>query len=622
MMQNNDSIDFKGIAQDLNSIAEDYCRFILPSGTRNGSEYHCGSVGGEKGRSLSICVAGDRIGVWRDFAGSDGGGDLISLTAAVKNFNQVEAAKSCANFLGKPIPPEISENKVHYTRPKSQNFKQVSEHSLVHNYLVQHRFLHPEIIRYYWLCEENKNFLIFPFVDEKKDLVSAKRKNVATNGPSIFTQKGLAPSLYGWYQVHRNHFNLDENTIVITESEIDCMTVTQCGLLALSMPNGALGLSWFDTQASKLKKFDRIILCFDMDDAGESGAAKLYNRFLDAGYENISIASLPKKDPNDCLKSGMDLGEIKKILLDAKQKKRTIIGKNLSRFSEFFDEILAYEKLIEDPNYGISLPWENNYFKWRPGELSILTGVPGHGKTQFLNQVIIHTILTGTSVLMASPEMNRTTIGHALHKQATGHINPSDAIKKKVCEKVFENLVFHTLEGEINIYNLLTSIESKLRTENINLITIDNLSMCNVQSDNNGLNQQRKAVAELKTFAKRNNIHIILVAHPRKLVNTHIPAQQYDVSGSSAIVNIPDNVFCFWRNERKESLIKKSKYSLQGLTEDEIKILDHPDARFICHKNRFDGKKFTMGLWFEPLSGQFLLKDQAPIRYISQFTET
>lgn len=620
MMENKSTIDFKGIAHDLNMVAEDYCRFILPAGIRDGAQFHCGSVRGEKGRSLCIRIAGERIGVWQDFAASDCGGDLISLTAAVNNSNQVDAAKSCASFIGRNPAIEKGEEIKIYTKPNVSTFKQVERDSLVYNYLVDSRKLSPEIIKYYWLCEERKKFLIFPFVDKNKSLVSAKRKNVVTKGPSIFTEKGLMPTLYGWHQVHKNHFKLDESTVVLTESEIDCMTVMQCGILALSMPNGSLGLSWIESQGYMLKRFTRIIICFDMDEAGKSGAQKLCKKLFDSGHKNIGIASLPKKDPNDCLIDGITQENIKNSILSTTKKKKKL-NNNLSRFSEFFDEILTYEGMVEDPNYGISLPWENDLFRWRPSELTILTGVPGHGKTQFLNQVIIHTILTGSSVLMASPEMNRAPIGHKLIKQATGNLKSSHDVKEKVRDVVLEDLIFHTVEGEINIHSLLSAIEPDIKNENVNLITIDNLAMCNVQSDNNGLNQQRKAVAELKTFAKRNNIHIILVAHPRKLNDINTPATQYDVSGSSAIVNIADNVFCFWRNEKKEAIIKKLKYNVCDVTQQDREVIQQPDARFICHKNRFDGEKFVMGLWFDKDSGQFLMKNQQPIRYVSKFTE-
>lgn len=612
-------INFKQIAQRLNNVSADYCKYLLPNGIKRGLSYLCGSVRGEKGKSLRICLSGEKTGLWADFAAGTKGGDLISLTAAVKNLSQKDAAKFCARYLNIDLGALDVDKITIYDKPDSSGFTKIKKDSDVYNYLTVQRNIEPLYIRYFYLTEENDKCLIFPFV-KNDELISAKRKNI-NGGTSIFTGKNFKPTLFGWQQVDINHFKLDEKVIVITEGEIDCITLTQCGLLALSLPNGANALGWFDLESHLLERFEKIILCFDMDEAGGKGSKILSEKFSKAAYKNIHIAQLPHKDPNDCLKAGIKKEELKNIILDAKLVPGCLNVKDLARFSDFFDDIVAYDKLISERTFGISLPWDTNFFRWRPSEVSILTGVTGHGKTQFLNQVIIHTISSGDPVLMASPEMDKRKIGSNLIKLAVGGIKVPLETKKKVSDKLFNNLIFHTVEGEINLPRLLQSITKVMKTESVSLITIDNLSMCDVQSDNKGLNQQRKAINLLVAFAKKHNKHIILVAHPRKLKDTNIPAGQYDVSGSAALVNIANNVFCFWRNEKKEKIITKSKYNNELLTEDEWKKLEEPDAILICHKNRFDGKKFSLGFWFDVQSGQFLLKDKKPIRYISHLTK-
>lgn len=94
---------FDETAGALLEHAESVVGYLLPNGRREGHEYKVGGVGGERGDSLSINL---REGVWKDFATDDGGGDLISLWAAVRGVRMVEAKDEAEKWLGKaPAAP-------------------------------------------------------------------------------------------------------------------------------------------------------------------------------------------------------------------------------------------------------------------------------------------------------------------------------------------------------------------------------------------------------------------------------------------------------------------------------------------------------------------------------------
>jgi hypothetical protein len=94
---------FDSTAGELLKRAEIVCRHLLPRGRREGNEYKAGDLYGAKGDSLSINV---KTGVWKDFATDDGGGDLISLWAAVKGVRMIEAKDEAETWLGRaPSPP-------------------------------------------------------------------------------------------------------------------------------------------------------------------------------------------------------------------------------------------------------------------------------------------------------------------------------------------------------------------------------------------------------------------------------------------------------------------------------------------------------------------------------------
>lgn len=96
----NPRIDFQQINQTALSALESLCHEWFPQGHKEGNEYKVGSIAGEPGRSLSINL---RSGVWSDFSSGDKGSDPVSLLAAIRNCQMIEAAKELASRLGTGI---------------------------------------------------------------------------------------------------------------------------------------------------------------------------------------------------------------------------------------------------------------------------------------------------------------------------------------------------------------------------------------------------------------------------------------------------------------------------------------------------------------------------------------
>lgn len=95
-------------AATLAGKAEATCRHLLPNGILKDGQWSVGSVSGEKGKSLSVCVQGAKAGQWldRNPAGA-GSGDLIGLWKAVKGVDSQAANKEALAWLGiedDPLP--------------------------------------------------------------------------------------------------------------------------------------------------------------------------------------------------------------------------------------------------------------------------------------------------------------------------------------------------------------------------------------------------------------------------------------------------------------------------------------------------------------------------------------
>lgn len=83
---------------------------LLPHGHREGVEWRCGSLAGEKGQSLAVRLTGARRGVWADFSSGERGDALDLVASCLFAGNRRDAMDWARNWLGLgdgPVP-EVS----------------------------------------------------------------------------------------------------------------------------------------------------------------------------------------------------------------------------------------------------------------------------------------------------------------------------------------------------------------------------------------------------------------------------------------------------------------------------------------------------------------------------------
>lgn len=89
--------NFEGLARELLSRSRELVPMWLPGGKLIGKEWTCGNLRGEPGESMRVNID---TGKWADFSGTEKGGDLISLYAAIEGIKNGEAAKRLAEENG------------------------------------------------------------------------------------------------------------------------------------------------------------------------------------------------------------------------------------------------------------------------------------------------------------------------------------------------------------------------------------------------------------------------------------------------------------------------------------------------------------------------------------------
>jgi twinkle protein len=105
---------------------------------------------------------------------------------------------------------------------------------------------------------------------------------------------------------------------------------------------------------------------------------------------------------------------------------------------------------------------------------------------------------------------------------------------------------------------LLQNFKLAVKRYNCKVFVIDNLMTTFYEGESGDqYRQQSLYIAELVNFAHQYNVHIHLVAHPRKVTGN---VEKADVSGSGDITNRADNVFCISRIIKEDELGELRKY--------------------------------------------------------------
>lgn len=390
----------------------------------------------------------------------------------------------------------------------------------------------------------------------------------------MWSETGAEPILF-------NRDNIIGEEITICEGEIDCMSLVQCGIPAVSVPMGAKNFDWLESEWEYISMFNRIYLCFDNDKVGQEAENTLVQKL---GSWRCFHVSLPKKDANECLTSGINQEVILECFANATDYQPSL----LALPSDFRDDI---QDLFKNPDAlnGTKTPWASldDLLKgWRSEELTVWTGRGGSGKSTIINQVVIDLAKKGERSCIASLEMPAKRYIRWAVVQYLGNHNPAP-------RRIDDALTWFT--GKIYIVNtfeeiepgpLLDVFEYAARRHHIKHFVVDSL-MRVVLSGKDTNSAQKDFVSSLVSFAKKFSCHIHLVAHPRKGLTDQDKPGKVDVSGSGDITNLSHNVLSVWRPDQdyKDDAIRHGKVP--------------SDLVLFVKKNREFGIEGKIKLWFD-----------------------
>lgn len=186
------------------------------------------------------------------------------------------------------------------------------------------------------------------------------------------------------------------------------------------------------------------------------------------------------------------------------------------------------------------------------GELTVLSGLNASGKTSWLDCVALNAVQRGFKVGIWSGEMQdwrfqnwitQIAAGKAFARKKEGYDNLyyvpnkyADKINAWLNDKLF---LYNNNYGSV-WQQIFLDVKELVETKGVQLIILDNLAALSIDAyDNNKYTSQTKFVIDLKDYAKQKNIHIILVAHPRKQTDF---LRKESISGTADLSNLSDNV--------------------------------------------------------------------------------
>lgn len=347
-------------------------------------------------------------------------------------------------------------------------------------------------------------------------------------------------------------------TLVITEGEIDCLTVSQVfknKWPVVSIPQGAAGAARaIKRELEFVSSFEKVVIMFDNDEAGIA-ASKEVAALLKPNQ--AYIAQLQAKDPSALMMSGRG-SEIISAFWDAKEYRPDGIVKGTDIW-----EMVSTEETTP------SIPWpfdglNNLTHGIRKGELITLTAGSGVGKSQVCREIAYHLIKQGETIGYIALEENvkRTALGlmglainKPLHLSKEG-VTHAD-LKSAYDDTVGSGRVYlYDHFGSMAASNLIDKIRYLAKGCDVGFVVLDHLSIV-VSGIDDG--DERKTIdvlmTQLRSLVEETGIGLILVSHLKRPEGNKgweegLKTSLNALRGSAAIAQLSDSVIGLERNQQ------------------------------------------------------------------------
>lgn len=446
--------------------------------------------------------------------------------------------------LWKPI-----ESKKQFAVPEWKNNTNLSDRAVK---WFEGRMIKQEVLRQMRIYSYNEfmpqtskeeSVVCFPYFHEGK-LINIKYRDGAKNFKLV---KDAELILYNLDAVKNS------SEIIIVEGEIDCLSYLSVNLPnCVSVPNGAgSNLQYLDDYIELFDSKERIYIATDNDSKGIELREELIRRF---GSERCLIVNFKdKKDANEylCAYGGLALQDTIKHAIE-------IPVSGIIKLSNQYDEI--YNLFINGLESGCltGIKEIDEKVTWELGRLAVITGIPSHGKSEWLDFILMRlNIVNQWRVAYFSPENYPVKYHYAkLCSKLVGKEFKAGFISDSDYEEAFDyiksNFFFIYPEDNMGFDNIIEKAKYLVRKRGINVLVIDPYNKIEHLKERGESETEyiSRFLDKLVTFGRTYNVLVFLVAHPRKMDKMNgkyeVP-NLYDINGSANFYNKCDYGISIYR---------------------------------------------------------------------------
>ena len=376
-------------------------------------------------------------------------------------------------------------------------------------------------------------------------------------------------------------YNLDlcatSKEIIIVEGEMDALSFIEAGLYnVVSIPNGStignVNLDYLDNSIEYFANKDKIYLALDNDEPGQNVTKELVRRL---GSEKCFLVHLNGcKDANELLTK-----ESKESLVKAIADAKEIPIDGVSSVMDWREDFEDY--LINGMNQGYLTGIESfdQIFSTYTSQYIVVTGIPSSGKSDFVDQMVIgYNKLYEWKTAFASPENkpNKIHAGKLISKICGKWIHSRLDLQtgwfQRAIEIIDYNYKFIDLDDGFDLESVLEKTKSLIFKYGIKVLVIDPYNKVRLKSSlNKNINEYTNDyLLMIDDFARKYDILIILVAHPRKPTMNEGKAYEpnfYDIKGGGEFYDMSPHGILVHRdyaNDMVKIKVLKVKFSHLG----------------------------------------------------------